>query len=111
MKVNANLHFDFLVASISKRFDIADLKLPNKWIHDWNITIVFCFDLEIIPSIKCEDFGERNLMKLWEYDHITGICLSLPVQLDGIRLKKEEIKRLKSIITIKVPTDRDEVPL
>ena len=73
MKVNSDLDFDFLVASISKRFDVTDLKLPDKWIHDWNITIVFCFDLEIIPSIECEDFGKWNLMELGEYYHIACI--------------------------------------
>ena len=73
MEIDADLDLDFLVATIGQRFNVSDLKLADERIHDWNITIVFCFDLEIIPSIEGEDFGERNLMKLGEYYHIACV--------------------------------------
>jgi hypothetical protein len=93
MEVDADLHFNLLVSTISQRADFTDLKRSNVRIHHGDISIVLGIHRKVVPSVKGEDLGEWHLVELREDHHVTSVRLGLPVQFDGKRLqiKNDEV--------------------
>ena len=73
MQIDTDLHLDLLVASVFKRSYFSDFKMTNFWLDHWHVTIVLRFYGKIISSVKCENFGEGDLMEFWENDHVSGV--------------------------------------
>ena len=89
MKIDPDFHFYFLTAIIRQSPDLADLEISYVGVHHGNVTIIFSLDAKGVTSIESEDFGEWDLMKFGEDHHVPSVGLGLPVQFDGIRLKRD----------------------